>query len=125
MPMPEMISVEVHKGNERRCPMSGKCYTRDEWLAEGVRLFGSGKENIMRWRFKCPRCGNIATIQEFKDAGAKEADEAVKKCIGRFTSAKGCDWTAYGLLDICTVHVDGIPVFEFAPYETDEKGGAK
>lgn len=26
----------------------------------------------------------------------------------------GCDWAAYGLFDICKIHVDGQPVFEFA-----------
>lgn len=105
--------------------MSGKNYTRDQWIAEGERLFGSLKENFLRWRFKCPRCGNIATIQEFKDVGAKEPDDAVRNCIGRFTSAKGCDWAAYGLFDICTVHVDGRPVFEYAPYEEDLRKDAR
>jgi hypothetical protein len=97
-----------------------KEYTREEWIAEGERLFGSLKENFMRWRFKCPACGNIATVAEFKDAGALCADEATVKCIGRYTRAKGCDWAAYGLLDICSVRVDGRPVFEFAPYEENE-----
>ncbi len=94
-----------------------KKYTKDEWLAEGKRLFG---EDILAWRFRCPNCGNVASIQDFKDAGAKQADDAAKNCIGRFVGGKGCDWAAYGLFDICKVHVDGIPVFEFAPLE----GGA-
>jgi hypothetical protein len=57
-------------------------YTREEWIAEGERLFGSLRDNFMRWRFKCPSCGNIATIAEFKDVGALCADEATVKCIG-------------------------------------------
>ena len=95
--------------------MSKKSYTQKEWFAEGQRLFGA---DVLQWRFKCPRCGNIASIQEFKDAGAKHADDAAKNCIGRFVNDRGCDWAAYGLFDICSVHVDGIPVFEFAPPET-------
>ena len=68
-----------------------KEYTREQWIAKGERLFGSLKENFMRWRFKCPHCGNVATVAEFKDLGAKFADEATKHCIGRYTRSKGCD----------------------------------
>ena len=92
-------------------------YTRAEWIAEGRRLFGNV---YAAWRFKCPRCKNVATGAEFRDVGARP-DDMAKCCIGRFVKGKGCDWVAYGLLDICTVHVDGQPVFEFAP--CDAKGG--
>lgn len=98
-------------------------YTRDEWVAEGKRLFG-GEVNgtdVLRWRFKCPKCGNIATGQDFKDAGCKSADVIYTHCIGRYVEGKGCDWAATGLFDICNVHVDGQPVFEFAPYSDAEK----
>ena len=43
------------------------------------------------------------------------------ECIGRHVPGKGCDWAAYGLFDICTVHVDGQPVFEFAPLEEEQR----
>lgn len=98
--------------------MSGKNYTIEEWRAEGERLFG---KDFTKYRFKCPKCGNIATGQEFKDAGATP-DQMATCCIGRFVDGKGCDWAAFGLFDICDVHVDGTPVFEYAPLE---KGGAK
>lgn len=88
-----------------------KNYTQKEWLAEGTKLFGTDYTN---YRFKCPRCGNVATGQEFKDAG-KDVNAMYCECIGRHVKDKGCDWAAYGLFDICKVHVDGIPVFEFAP----------
>ena len=90
--------------------MDNKNYTKEEWLAEGERLFG---EHIEDWKFKCPRCGNIASGQEFKDVGA-ESNSMYCECIGRYLKRKGCDWAAYGLFDICTVHVIGTPVFEFA-----------
>lgn len=90
--------------------MDNKNYTKEEWLAEGERLFG---EHIEDWKFKCPKCGNIASGQEFKDVGA-ESNSMYCECIGRYLKRKGCDWVAYGFFDICTVHVDGIPVFEFA-----------
>lgn len=100
--------------------MDGKQYkTAAEWLAEGERLFGP---DYTKWRFKCPHCGRVTTGQEFKDAGA-DTDDIYNNCIGRFDKSKGCDWAAYGLFDICNTHVEGQPVFDFAPYE-DEEGKA-
>ena len=96
--------------------MEGKKYNVEEWRTEGERLFGRFIED---WKFKCPRCGNIASGQEFKDAGA-DTNSIYCECIGRYVKGKGCDWAAYGLFDICTVHVDGLPVFEFAEVEQDE-----
>ena len=87
--------------------------TKKQWLREGKTLFGDNFEN---WKFVCPKCGNIASGIEFKDAGA-EINSLYSECIGRYVKKKGCDWAAYGLFDICTVHVDGIPVFDFAPVE--------
>jgi len=40
----------------------------------------------MKWAFKCPACGKVSTIQEFKDAGA-DPNDAYQTCIGRHTVA--------------------------------------
>lgn len=93
-------------------------YTAVEWLAEGQRLFGSDYEN---YRFRCPKCGNIAEGREFKALGLNP-NKMYCECIGRHVKDKGCDWAAYGLFDICKVHVDGKPVFEFAPKEDNSDG---
>ena len=85
-------------------------YKAEEWRNEGKRLFGDNFEN---WRFKCPKCGNVASGLDFKNAGA-ELNDIYCNCIGRYDHSKGCNWAAYGLFDICKVHVDGNPVFEFA-----------
>lgn len=90
--------------------MERKNYTLQEWLAEAERRYGKNYEN---YKFKCPHCGNIASGKEFKDAG-QNPKAMYCECIGRYVKDKGCDWTAYGLFDICKVYVDGIPVFEFA-----------
>lgn len=90
--------------------MEDRKLTRKEWLDEGERLFGASYAN---WKFKCPRCGNVASGQEFKDLNL-DPNQMYRECIGRHVKGKGCDWAAYGLLDICKVHVDGQPVFEFA-----------
>lgn len=90
-----------------------RTYTADEWRAEGRKRFGRGPES---WRFICPKCGRVNAGQEFKDAGA-EPSAMYQECIGRYDKTKGCNWAAYGLFDICKVHVDGVPVFEFAEAE--------
>ena len=87
----------------------------NKWLEKGNKKFG----RIENWKFKCPKCGNIATVAEFEELG-KSANTATQNCIGRFTKEKGCDWTAYGLLGtldkgISVKNVDGstIQVFDF------------
>lgn len=82
----------------------------EEWREEGTRRFGPDPVN---WKFKCPACGRVASGQELKDAGA-ELDDIYVHCIGRYDKTKGCDWAAYGLFDICTTEVNGMPVFDFA-----------
>lgn len=56
-------------------------------------------------KFRCPFCGNEATPNDFKAAGA-EPERAARECVGRVTGAKGslhgskqqpCDWAAFGL----------------------------
>jgi hypothetical protein len=69
-------------------------------------------------KFVCPQCGNHASPNDFKRADS-DPDKAPQMCIGRVKENEGCDWAAFGLLDICTVHIlmeDGrrVPVFEFA-----------
>jgi len=83
----------------------------EEWRKEGERRFRS--MHMEDWKFKCPACGRINTGIEFKKAGASP-EAPYQECIGRYDKTKGCNWAAYGLFDICTAEVDGIPVFEFA-----------
>ncbi len=94
--------------------VNDKVFTVEEWREEGVKLFG---DNISDWKFKCPKCGNVASVMEYLKEGAGTND-SYQNCIGRFKKGKGCDWAAYGLFDICKVHIkqEGnlIPVFEFA-----------
>lgn len=53
--------------------------TIEEWLTEGVKLFGEDRNN---WRFKCPVCGHTATIQEYQEVFAGYA--AGKACLGNW-----------------------------------------
>ena len=82
-----------------------------EWLGEGRELFG---RDIMKWKFRCPMCGHVASVQDFKDAGAEDPNdsfqESFQECIGRYRGAgspgapdgnpNGCNWAAYGLFGI-------------------------
>lgn len=71
--------------------------TEKEWRDKGNELFGGEQTN---WRFQCPACGNVASIEmakekwpEVKGKGWNPSSE----CIGRYTDKVKCDWAAYGL----------------------------
>jgi len=84
-------------------PTSGfRSLTQAELMAEATARFG---QDYLAWAFTCPACGDTATFQDFKDAGAT-ADRVGQECIGRTlgaltkpepTHTRGCDWAAYGL----------------------------
>lgn len=104
-----------------------------EWLAEGEHLFGSA---VDRWRFVCPACGHVATVQDWWDVGAPEA--VGFSCIGRWyggsrrafgedrtknADASGpCDYSGGGLFRVNPVVVIGElgekerHYFDFAPH---------
>lgn len=79
--------------------------TKAEWWAEGEKRFGA---DPMQWKVKCPMCGHVAKVIDFKEAGAESPDCAFVECIGRYTGkgspkegdSSGCDWAAYGLFGI-------------------------
>ena len=54
----------------------------EEWTAEATRRFGP---DMLKWRFRCPMCGHVASVQDFKDAGAKSPSCAYQECLGRYT----------------------------------------
>jgi len=87
--------------------------------------------------FVCPACGNVATPNDFRRRDA-DFQRAPQECIGRLALERvldptkltnhplvpwaplpDCTWAAFGLIDICTVHLDiarskPVPVFAFA-----------
>jgi hypothetical protein len=82
--------------------------TQAELMAEASERFGS---DPLDFAFRCPSCGDIATIRDFKDAG--DPYMAGQGCIGRLLGAlkggptsdggggiakRGCDWAAFGLI---------------------------
>jgi hypothetical protein len=47
--------------------------THAEWIAEAERRFGMDAKT---WRFVCPSCKHVASVQDWKDAGAGEGEVA-------------------------------------------------
>ena len=80
-----------------------------DWLDEGKWLYGT---DVNAWKFKCPMCGKIYSVQEFIAAGGRNgANGAYQECIGRYLGAgspgqddgnpNGCNWAAFGFLGTC------------------------
>lgn len=92
-------------------------YTQEEWMAKGHELYGEDKK---KWRFVCPMCGNIQSVESMKENNPSIGDDTLQSinfnCEGRYTPNVGCDWTLGGLLQIHTVEIlaDGKAYFSFA-----------
>lgn len=107
--------------------------SKEDWEALGVSLFG---EDQLQWKFTCPACGHIASVQDYIQAGAPEGAVAFS-CIGRWTKAardaftgKGpgpCNYAGGGLFSLNPISIKGRarPIFDFArdhaKQETKEK----
>lgn len=83
-------------------PIEAYRFTQAELLAMAQKRFG---EDPTQWKFICPACNDIATPQDFIDAGA-DPQLVGQECIGRSlgalakpepTNERGCNWCAYGL----------------------------
>lgn len=94
------------------------------------------KAEAAGYRFVCPMCGNVASAEDFKKAGA-EPDRVAKECIGRTMSPmptpkkgkKPCDWAAFGLFGnlgrgLTVKFPDGKETNTFALMSGDDIGGS-
>lgn len=111
--------------------------THEEWIAEGTRRFGADQ---LQWKFVCPCCKVVISVQDYKDAGAPESAVAFN-CVGRYgyrdcyrpfsldysgDVKQPCDYTGGGLFRLNPLLVTfpddkELRVFAFAPAEV---GGA-
>lgn len=117
--------------------------THQEWLAEAERRFGP---DPMKWKFVCPVCKHVQSVQDYKDAGAPST-AAGFSCVGRWSGAKRdalglnpdavkrgelppaegpgpCNYAGGGLFQLNPVEVvldDGIVTRAFAFAEPDEQ----
>ena len=105
-------------------------YTLAEWRAKATALFG---EDFMKWKFVCPVCRHVASVADWKDAGAP-VKSAAFSCVGRWAGvnpkiAKGtigpngiegkgpCNYAGGGLFQLNPVVVvdpDGVEMKAFA-----------
>lgn len=70
--------------------------TQDELMAEARARFGADPMDIA---FRCPNCGDVATVREWTEIGEQYA--AGQACIGRakgVPASRGCSHVAYGLI---------------------------
>lgn len=103
-------------------------YTLEEWQVEAVRRFG---EDGTRWKFVCPVCRHIASVEDYQKYASSGATEqsATQKCIGRYTGAgefkkagQGpCNYAGYGLFRLSPIRItlpdrkEPVHCFAFAP----------
>jgi hypothetical protein len=105
--------------------MKTRQITKKEWEEEGTKKFG---DDMMKWKFVCPACGHIASIQDWRDIGADEGEVAFS-CVGRHVENHGtlfdkgqkqpCNYAGGGFFTMNPVHVemdngDIRQTFEFA-----------
>lgn len=98
--------------------------TKEEFKVEAIKRFGM---DMMNWKFVCPVCGNIASVSDYKKAGAPEGSVGFS-CIGRWlpnsrrafgkndenAPSKPCDYAGGGLFGLNPVDVEGTHYFKFA-----------
>lgn len=99
--------------------------TWDQYIAEAKERFGP---DHMNWKFVCPACGHIASVADYKAAGAPDSAVAFS-CVGRWAGAKRgafedgkdgpCDYAGAGLFCISLVKIEGAGYyFELADAST-------
>lgn len=82
-----------------------------QWLARGTQLFGPDR---MLWRFRCPICGHVAAVQDWRAAGAPEGTVGFS-CVGRWLPGSRrafggqgpgpCDYAGGGLFQCNPIRV--------------------
>jgi hypothetical protein len=108
---------------------SGRIYEMEiahkDWIEEAKKRYETSDDIA----FKCPSCGHIATVKEWKDAGADEGEIGFS-CIGRRIGAKRealdsqskkgpCNYAGGGLIRLNPVKIvfdegNATSVFDFA-----------
>lgn len=100
-----------------------------DWIAEAGRRFG---KDGMKWQFVCPSCKHVASVADYKEAGAPQGAVAFS-CVGRWLSKASdafsgkpgpCNYAGGGFIGINPIIVflpDGKEhsVFEFAEASAD------
>ena len=102
----------------------------DEFIAQGEELFGKNKKD---WKWRCVSCGEVQSYHDFEKIGVKEIEGVVHfSCIGRYSEARGCNWTLGGLFTIHEKEITGpngdthaVFNFEGEPYSNEREEAFK
>jgi len=118
----------AHKPKINTLAVSNRITTETQYCKDAKLLFG---EDMMKWRFICPACGHIASIEDYKNAGTTQGAIAFS-CVGRwlperqtmYTKNGGpCDYAGGGLFMLNPVSIEGKGnFFELDGYESLKKG---
>lgn len=63
-----------------------------DWLKEAAEKFG---KDPLEWKFVCPSCGYVASVKDWKNAGASEGEIAFS-CVGRRLNTENEIWNKNG-----------------------------
>lgn len=85
---------------------------RADWIRAAEDRYGG---DPLQWRFSCPVCRHVASVQDWKDAKAPDGAVAFS-CIGRYLPAAAshafggspkspCDYAGGGLFRLNPIHV--------------------
>ncbi len=109
--MPERTDSPSPESSPQEQPIQGLATIPiADWLQKGNALFG---QDFLAWKFRCPVCGNIQSLKDFRDRGI-DPHMAYQECIGRKLpksqrasnlggtpgqngATRPCDYAAYGL----------------------------
>jgi hypothetical protein len=102
--------------------------TYEEWITEARRRFG---DDASKWAFVCPSCGHVATVKDWRDAGAPEGEIAFS-CVGRHLPGASdvgersspCNYAGGGLFRLNPTEVEGEHYFAFASEARSPREGA-
>lgn len=108
--MAEEESMAQEGVTKSRVEGTTKRFTLVEWNAEAIRRFGADNR---KWKFVCPSCGHVISVEDYMKAGAPEAAVAYS-CIGRYLEKRSeafhmgqgpCNYAGGGLFRINPVTI--------------------
>jgi hypothetical protein len=123
----EEVQERGHKrGGEMTDQPQPRRITHDEWVREGMDIFG---EECSEWEFKCPNCGCVQSFDDWVLLGIRPSEIGHYLgycCLGvAADNGLGCDCSLADLPELAALAVDtddGVRLqFDFARGVNDER----